>query len=127
MKFYVPAFPHTCIRPCAMVKKGKGQSKVIICTVLKELEYLEARPKFQGNRSGDTGDEVLIVFNIYEHDGHIDHGSWTVCIKFCSLQPLKALYEIWLQLAQRLLIFKILDTWVKGQRKTLTSCTHKSS
>ena len=47
--------------------------------------------KFHGHWSTGSGEEVLKIFNIYGHGGHIGHMTWTVFLF------LKAACEIWLQ------------------------------
>ena len=50
--------------------------------------------KFHGHWSTGSGEEVLKVFTIYGHGGHIGHVTWTVQTFFLFL---KATYERWLQ------------------------------
>ena len=44
--------------------------------------------KFQDHRTSNSGEEdILKVFTIYGHGGHLGHVTWTIYIHFCSPFP----------------------------------------
>ena len=43
--------------------------------------------KFQDRRTYGSGKEVLKVFTIYGHDGHVGHVTWTIYINIRSPFP----------------------------------------
>ena len=64
-------------------KIGQGQSKVIIWIILLGLWYPMLHAKFHGHCTTGSGEEVLEVFTIYGHGGHIGHVTGTVKTYFC--------------------------------------------
>ena len=49
-----------------------------------ELHCLMLHAKFQNHRPSGSGEENLLkVFAIYSHGGHLGHVTWTIYIYFC--------------------------------------------
>ena len=71
-------------------KIGQDQPRVIIYINFVELESPILHVKSQDHRTSGSGEKhysTIIGFNIYGHDGHFVHVTWTVYIRFCSSFP----------------------------------------
>ena len=110
---------------------GQGQPRVIIRTTLVVLAWTMLHTKFQGHRSGGSGEDFFKVFTIYGHGSHVGYVTQLICINFLSIS-LKLSCELWFQIAQLFLRktsynIEILVTFDHGQRMVLTFDTHSTS